>query len=110
MRIGIDITPLPPNPVGAGTYMIQLVRAISKLPSEHQFVLIAQPKGRRLVGEISNPNVTWAMTPERSPALRLLWEQIGLPVLVSQLKSRCPSFITLYSPIFSTKQVCRHFP
>ena len=85
MRIGIDLTPLPPDPVGAGTYMIQLVRAISKLPSEHQFVLIAQPKGRRLVGEILNPNVTWAMTPERSPALRLLWEQIGLPVLVSQL-------------------------
>jgi glycosyltransferase involved in cell wall biosynthesis len=86
MRIGIDISPLPSNPVGAGTYMIQLVRAISTLPSEHQFVIISQPKGRELVGEVSNPNVAWALTAERSPALRLLWEQTGLPIMARRLK------------------------
>lgn len=84
MRIGIDITPLPPNPVGAGIYMIQLVRAISKLPVDHNYVIIAQPKGKDLIGEISNPNFSWTITPEHSPARRLLWEQLELPGLARQ--------------------------
>jgi len=102
MKIGIDITPLPPNPVGAGTYIIQLVRAIAALPAElctiavkkadtkHptdkeypiEFVLFAQPGGREAVGEIQSDRVSWVMTPEMSPARRLVWEQTQLPFLV----------------------------
>ena len=47
MRIGIDATALPSEPVGAGTYMIQLIRALTGLETEHELVIFAQrPVGR----------------------------------------------------------------
>ncbi len=52
MRIGIDASALPPEPVGAGNYIIQLIRALTALESEHQFTIFAQQSGRELIGEL----------------------------------------------------------
>ncbi len=99
MKIGIDITPLPPNPVGAGTYIIQLVRALAALPPVQsadmgetppsgagrrspEFVLFAQQSGRELVGELPSERISWVVVPDLHPAKRLVWEQIQLPFLV----------------------------
>ena len=49
MRIGIDATALPPQPVGAGNYIIQLIRALSDLDVEDEFVIFAQRKGQFLI-------------------------------------------------------------
>ncbi len=102
MKIGIDITPLPPNPVGAGTYIIQLVRAICKLPIDHHLFLIAHPNGRKLIGDFDNPNVKWAMIPERSPAARLIWEQFGLPRLAKQMNLNLLHSLHYTLPYFLT--------
>lgn len=82
MKIGIDLTPLPSNPVGAGTYMIQLVRALVALPTEHQFVLFSQQRGKKAVGDLPSDRAAWVITPDRDPAARLIWEQLRLPNLV----------------------------
>ncbi len=79
MKIGIDCTSLPPNPVGAGNYIIQLVRAVTAFPSQHEFVIFAQQRGRALIGELPGDRVQWALSTDMPPALRLLWEQVRLP-------------------------------
>ena len=49
MRIGIDLTAMPRQPVGAGRYMIQLVRALVDLQAEAQLVIFAQSHVEALV-------------------------------------------------------------
>lgn len=86
MRIGIDATALPPNPVGAGNYIIQLVRTLAAMDTGHEFVIFAQQQGRELIGELASPHCHWVVVPDMSPALRLLWEQVQLPALVKNSK------------------------
>ena len=83
MRIGIDATALPPDPVGAGNYIIQLVRALAALETEHQFTIFAQRSGRQLIGDLPQ-HVHWVVVPNLRPAVRLLWEQVRLPGLVKR--------------------------
>jgi glycosyltransferase involved in cell wall biosynthesis len=81
MRIGIDVTPLPPNPVGAGNYIIHLLQALASLESEHEFIVFAQHSGRELIDLPKKSNVKWVIVPDKSPLRRLVWEQIALPRL-----------------------------
>jgi glycosyltransferase involved in cell wall biosynthesis len=82
MRIGIDATALPPQPVGAGYYIINLVRALSQLKTEHQFVVFAQ-RDRRALFEISEESrLEWVSVSDKNPAIRLIWEQVAFPGLV----------------------------
>jgi glycosyltransferase involved in cell wall biosynthesis len=112
MRIGIDATPLPPNPVGAGNYIIQLVRAIAAVPTPHQFVIFAQPYQRKLIGDLMD--VEWVDISKKSPGVRLIWEQIQLPGLSRALhldllhslhythpvRLACPSVVTFHDMTF----------
>ena len=86
MRIGIDATALPQHPVGAGNYIIQLVRTLAAMDTDHEFVIFAQQHGRKLIGELVSPHFHWVIVPDNSPALRLLWEQLRLPALVKNSK------------------------
>jgi glycosyltransferase involved in cell wall biosynthesis len=85
MRIGIDLTALPRQPVGAGNYMLYLVRALAELDTGAHYVLFAPPHVRKLMGELPEPHWSWAMVPERGILQRLVWEQAGLPRLVKRL-------------------------
>ncbi|MEW5870931.1 MAG: glycosyltransferase family 1 protein [Chloroflexota bacterium] len=81
MRIGIDATPLPPNPLGAGTYIIQLTRALTELHTDEQWVIFAQRSGRAKIETPAMTNVEWVLIPDISPSSRLVWEQSRLPFL-----------------------------
>jgi glycosyltransferase involved in cell wall biosynthesis len=79
MRIGIDATALPPQPVGAGYYTINLIRALSQLNTEHRFVVFAQ-RDRRALFEISEESpLEWVLVSDKNPAMRLIWEQAAFP-------------------------------
>ena len=82
MRIGIDATALPPQPVGAGNYIIHLIRALAGAGSEFEFVIFAQEHGWRLIHEAERDGFRWAKTPGMHPAIRLAWEQFFFPALV----------------------------
>ena len=84
MRIGIDATALPPDPVGAGNYIIQLIRALTALDSADEWVIFAQNHGRDLIYLSEDSRLTWHLTPDHSPAQRLIWEQTVFPALVKQ--------------------------
>lgn len=114
MKIGIDATPLPPQPGGAGKYIIALVRHLAQLDCDHRFVVFATPQGRQQIGELSSRNLEWVNVPGFPPALRLIWEQAGLPPIVhrygldllhslhysSPISLSCPSVVTFHDMTF----------
>jgi len=81
MRIGIDATALPPDPVGAGNYIIQLIRSLVSLDSGDEYVIFAQKHGQELINLPENGRVKWIISADKTPALRLVWEQVFLPLL-----------------------------
>jgi glycosyltransferase involved in cell wall biosynthesis len=114
MRIGIDATALPPQPVGAGYYIINLIRALSLLKTEHQIVVFAQ-KARRGLFELSEEStLEWVSVSDKNPAIRLIWEQAAFPGLVRRhkvdllhslhytrpLKLPCKSVVTFHDMTF----------
>ena len=86
MRIGIDATALPPQPVGAGNYIIQLVRALAEANFDVQLVIFAQKKGPALIDLPEERWVEWRIVEDLSPGSRLVWEQTRLPSLVRSTK------------------------
>ncbi|MBN2146114.1 MAG: glycosyltransferase family 4 protein [Anaerolineales bacterium] len=86
MRIGIDTTPLPQRPVGAGNYIIQLVRALLRQPGSDEFVIFAQRATAPLLGLAESPRLQLVVLPDKHPALRLLWEQTIFPILVKRYR------------------------
>lgn len=84
MRIGFDATALPSKPVGAGRYIVRLVRSLSSLNKENELVVFVQDNRRSLIDTPPIENVRWVETPEISPARRLIWEQTTLPRLARQ--------------------------
>ena len=100
MRIGIDATPLPPNPVGAGVYITQLVRALAGLKTEHKFVIFAHQSGYDLIDIPATPNLTWIVIPDKSPARRLFWEQTVLPRLIRKTGIQLLHSLHYTKPLF----------
>jgi len=86
MRIGIDATALPPQPVGAGNYIIQLIRALAAGEFDNQLVIFAQQKGPRLINLQSDSSIEWQIVEDSSPGSRLIWEQTVLPSLSQKTK------------------------
>lgn len=96
MRIGFDATALPARPVGAGRYIIRLVRALAALGAEDELVVFVQDSRRPLIDAPGLEHVHWIETPEISPALRLVWEQTMLPRLANRA-----SLDLLHSPHYT---------
>ncbi|MGB6420537.1 MAG: glycosyltransferase family 1 protein [Anaerolineales bacterium] len=84
MLIGIDATALPPQPGGAGSYIIHLIRALASLSSECQFTIFAHHSGRDLIDSPPSSRMNWVLVPDKNPARRLVWEQVTFPRLVRQ--------------------------
>jgi glycosyltransferase involved in cell wall biosynthesis len=82
VNIGIDATALPPQPVGAGNYIIQIIRALAELGEDASYTVFAQPHGRELIGLAEGNNLRFEMVSEMPPARRLTWEQTRLPSLL----------------------------
>jgi glycosyltransferase involved in cell wall biosynthesis len=82
MRIGIDTTALPPKPVGAGNYIINLTRWLVSLKADYDFVIFVQKSRVSLLNLPKNKNTQLRVVPDMHPVKRLIWEQTLLPRLV----------------------------
>jgi len=100
MKIGIDATPLPQNPVGAGVYIIQLIRALSQIELGHELIVFAHHFGHELIDIPESKNIKWIIVKEKNPALRLIWEQITLPYLARKTKLDLLHSLHYTRPIF----------
>jgi glycosyltransferase involved in cell wall biosynthesis len=93
MRIGIDATALPARPVGAGNYIIQLIRAIarhnqndhespgSSQADQLEFFIFVQQSRVELLKVEESPGLNLVIVPDLSPFKRILWEQVSFPRL-----------------------------
>ena len=86
MRIGIDATPLPLEPVGAGTYIIQLIRALAELNSEPDLFVFVHQNRLELFEGLPAGRIKFIPVSDKTPALRLIWEQVELPRLARQFE------------------------
>ncbi len=114
MRIGIDATALPPQPVGAGNYIIQLIRALASLKVNDEFVIFAQQRGQALISLPENASFEWIILEDRNPGSRLIWEQTLFPQLIRKsgvdllhsmhytrpVKLPCASVVTFHDMTF----------
>ncbi len=114
MRIGIDTTALPSQPVGAGNYIIELTHALLELHPEVEWVLFVQESKRALLGIAETPKVHIVSIADRARPIRLLWEQVTLPRLARRWKldllhclhytmplfPTCPTIVTLHDMTF----------
>ncbi len=114
MRIGIDATALPPQPVGAGNYIIQLIRALASLKVNDEFVIFAQQRGHALISLPENDSFEWIILEDRNPGSRLIWEQTLYPQLIRKsgvdllhsmhytrpVKLPCASVVTFHDMTF----------
>lgn len=100
MRIGIDATALPPQPVGAGNYIIQLIRALSDLDVKDEFVIYAQRKGQVLINLPKHDRFEWIILEDRNPGFRLIWEQTLFPKLINETGVELLHSLHYTRPIF----------
>ncbi|GAB3444450.1 glycosyltransferase family 1 protein [Phycicoccus ginsengisoli] len=81
IRVLVDASALPAQRGGVGRYVDEVVRGLARLDDE--VLVVAQERDAELYRSMVGPTRTlvvprWAA----HPALRLVWEQIGLPFLV----------------------------
>lgn len=86
MRIGIDATALPLQPVGAGNYIIHFTQALANLEINDELVIFTYASRQPLFGIQPGSRVKLIALPELSPPRRLIWEQTNLPALIRQYK------------------------
>ncbi|MFC2025812.1 glycosyltransferase family 4 protein [Chloroflexota bacterium] len=86
MHIGIDATALPKEPGGAGTYIIQLIRALVELQPPYKITVIAHQNGYNQINIPTKPGLAWIIVGDKKPAKRLVWEQVRLPGLVRKTR------------------------
>ena len=86
LRMSIDVSAVPPEPAGAGRYIIELVRALGQCDNEDHLELhLIARKGDSDRWTDTNPTAivhAWAPT---SRPLRLLWEQAVLGYKLQRL-------------------------
>jgi glycosyltransferase involved in cell wall biosynthesis len=114
VRIGIDATALPPQPVGAGNYIIQLIRALVKANFDHQLVIYTQQHSPDLINLPADAEVEWRIVSDMTPGFRLVWEQTSFPGLIRRdkvnllhslhytkpLRLQCASVVTFHDMTF----------
>ena len=86
MRIGIDATAMPRQPVGAGIYMINLVRTLAELKKDFDLIVFHHRSANEQLGPGNNHKFLSVEITDRSPAARIIWEQAFLPQLARRYK------------------------
>ena len=82
LRLSLDVTAVPPQPVGAGQYTLQLATALASRSDVDLVVFARHGDGQRWTTAVPGAAVVPA-APGARP-LRLAWEQLRLPRLVGE--------------------------
>ena len=84
LRVSYDATAVPPNPVGAGRYTIDLARALGSSQEADLDVWCRSDDGERMVAATGGRGRFWPRAPGNRVA-RLAWEQLRLPGEIDRL-------------------------
>ena len=83
LRLTLDVSAVPDNPVGAGQYTLHLVSALSRRP-DLDLILIGRRGDRERWTQAASGARLVSAAPAQRP-IRLAWEQLALPGLVRRL-------------------------
>jgi glycosyltransferase involved in cell wall biosynthesis len=99
VRIAIDATSVPPQRLGAGTYIYNLVQALAQLDSDDRYFVFAKPE--TFAGGLPE-GPRFRLVPVRLPwrLARMAWEQAVLPWHLQRL-----GVDVLHSPHYTTTAV-----
>jgi glycosyltransferase involved in cell wall biosynthesis len=93
--VGIDATPLLPEPTGVETFIGGLLTQLARISNDHEITVFANAEDRRGLEErLEGPRVLSAA--RRSRPVRLLFQQLGLPAAARVLDLdvvHSPSFL-----------------
>ena len=107
-RVSLDVTAVPARPAGAGRYVFELAKVLSR-NTEVQTTLFARGDDRSRWKNLGSE--VRAVAPQSRP-LRLLWEQVRLPKLLGNVdvhhsphytmpeRSRTPVVVTIHDMTF----------
>ena len=112
MRLSLDVTAVPAQPVGAGQYTLQLAAALAAR-SDVDLLLVSRRADQDRWRTIAPMTRLVAAAPEARP-LRLAWEQLRLAALLDRLsvevhhgphytmpeRSRVPTVVTVHDMSF----------
>lgn len=99
MRIAIDFTAFIPQMTGVDTYMKQLVSNLAKVDRTNQYRIYHNHEDRRIFADNLPGNFSHTSLSARPRLLRLISQQVMLPVAASGWKAdvvHSPSFIMPY--------------
>ena len=94
--IAFDASSAPPQPAGAARYTLSLIRALSQVDHDHDYVVYAREHTLPELKGLGS-NTTVVNLGALSRARRYFWEQTGLPLDLSKRRARL-----LHSPHHST--------
>ncbi len=77
MRIGIDASSLPTMVAGAGKYICNLIRALTQIDHDNEYLIFAKTGTQNLLGDLPVENFRFAPLPNFSRPARLLWQHCG---------------------------------
>jgi hypothetical protein len=95
--IAFDATSPPPRPAGAGRYTLSLVRALTAVDEEHDYVVYARRHSLPELAGIANDHVEVVHVGDLSRGRRYAWEQTLLPRDLRRRRARL-----LHSPHHTT--------
>jgi len=104
VRIAIDATSVPPQRLGAGTYIYNLVQALAQVDSDDRYFIFAKPETFAGCPELAEgpTGSRFRLVPVRLPwrLARMAWEQAVLPWHLRRL-----GVDVLHSPHYTTTAV-----
>lgn len=102
MRIAIDITSLPTQLVGVGSYAKNLITSLTKFDTENQyFIFVKREHSNVFTINQSNLSIIYQKNILRNKILRVLWEQFILPLYIKRLKIDLLHSIHYTIPLFA---------
>ena len=96
MKIAIDLTQIPDKLTGVGFYMENLVKALALIDASNDYIIFVR-KPTKGYFKVDQPNFKYIIIPTYPMPLRVLWEQLALPLRL--LAQRC---VVLHSPHYTT--------
>ncbi|MFL5820775.1 MAG: glycosyltransferase family 4 protein [Solirubrobacteraceae bacterium] len=82
MRVGIDLTALLPEATGVDTYLLKLVEGLAAIDRRNRYVVFVNREDRERLPTLPD-SFEVVRTAVRNRAVRLGWQQAGLPIIAT---------------------------
>jgi hypothetical protein len=99
IHIGIDLTALLPQPTGVDNYLLGLVTYLSRIDESNQYTIFVNHEDLHLFRSWTATNFTIVPFSSRPRPVRLVFQQLGLP-----MAARFSKIQVLHSPSFLMPQ------